>query len=173
MPRGALAGVLPENAAPGSFELALARLATAGRIREEDDLVRLADFVPLLSQEQEARTAHLRASAMAAGLEPPTPKEWAEELGIAIEPLRDLLAYLERDGSLVRAPGELWFDRGAVDDLRERVVAHLREHGALATPAYKDLIGTSRKYAVPLMELFDGEGLTLRRGDQRVAKKPL
>ena len=108
---------------------------------------------------------------MAAGLEPPTPKEWAEELGVAIETLRDLLAYLERDGSLVRAPGELWFDKVAVDELRERVVAHLSEHGALSTPAYKDLIATSRKYAVPLMELFDGEGLTLRRGDQRIAKR--
>ena len=77
--------------------------------------------------------------------------------------LRDLLAYLEREGALVRAPGDLWFDRAAVDALRDRIATHLRRHGALDTPTYKSLIGTSRKYAVPLMELFDAEGLTSRR----------
>jgi len=81
--------------------------------------------------------------------------------------LRDLLAHLERDGRLVRARGDLWFDRDAVDALRSRVVAHLREHGALATPDYKALIGTTRRTAVPLMELFDAERLTIRSGDVR------
>ena len=85
--------------------------------------------------------------------------------------LRELLAHLERDGSLARAPGDLWFDRAAVDALRERVVAHLRTEGALETAAYKDLIGTSRKYAVPLMELFDNEHLTVRRGETRVLRR--
>ena len=35
------------------------------------------------------------------------------------------------------------------------------------TPDYKALIGTSRRTAVPLMELFDAQRLTLRRGNQR------
>ncbi len=82
-----------------------------------------------------------------------------------------MLVHLERAGALVRAPGELWFDRAHVDALRARVVAHLEAHGALDTQAYKDLIGTSRKYAVPLMELFDAEHLTVRRGEARVLRR--
>jgi selenocysteine-specific elongation factor len=78
------------------------------------------------------------------------------------------LAHLEREGRLVRAREDLWFDRAAVDALRERVLAHLREHGRLETPAYKALIGTSRRTAVPLMELFDDARVTLRRGDVRL-----
>jgi selenocysteine-specific elongation factor len=70
----------------------------------------------------------------------------------------------------VRAPGPLWFDRAAVDALRERVAAHLRAHGALTTPDYKALIGTPRRTAVPLMELFDAEKLTLRVGEKRVLR---
>jgi len=71
----------------------------------------------------------------------------------------------------VRAPGDLWFDRAAVDDLRERVIAHLREHQTLDTPTYKNLIGTTRKYAVPLMEFFDGEHLTMRAGEARILRR--
>jgi selenocysteine-specific elongation factor len=51
------------------------------------------------------------------------------------------------------------------------VIAHLRACGGLETPAYKELIGTSRKYAVPLMELFDNEHLTVRRGEARVLRR--
>jgi hypothetical protein len=47
------------------------------------------------------------------------------------------------------------------------VRAYLYEHGVLETPRYKALIGTSRRTAVPLMELFDAQRLTLRRGNQR------
>jgi selenocysteine-specific elongation factor len=87
-----------------------------------------------------------------------------------MEKLRDLLAHLEREGVLVRSPGDLWFDRAAVDALRARVITHLREHGRLETPAYKALIGTPRRTAVPLMELFDEERVTARRGEARILR---
>jgi selenocysteine-specific elongation factor len=171
MPRRAAEGALPENRAEGAFELALSRLAAAGRVEELGDALRLADFVPILTREQEAIAAHVRAECMAAGLEPPTFAALLAELGCDEPLLRDLLAHLERDGSLVRAPGDLWFDRVAVDELRERVVGQLRARGSLETSAYKELIGTSRKWAVPLMELFDEERLTVRRGELRTLRR--
>jgi selenocysteine-specific elongation factor len=171
MPRAAVRGALPANQADGAFELVVARLVGAGRLDDAGESLRLPDFVPILTREQEAVAAHVRATAMAAGLEPPTFAEWRAMFACSEPELRELLAHLERDGSLTRAPGDLWFDRVAVDELRERVAAHLRAHGALETAAYKDLIGTSRKYAVPLMELFDNEHLTLRRGETRVLRR--
>jgi selenocysteine-specific elongation factor len=171
MPRGALRGALPENVPRAAFELALARLVASGAVEAADELVRRSDFVPRLTQRQEAIAARVRADAMIAGLEPPTPRDWELALGVPPAELRDVLAHLERDGSLVRAPGELWFDRVAVDELRAKLIAHLEAHGSLDTPAYKDLIGTTRKYAVPLMELFDAEHLTARRGETRVLRR--
>jgi len=117
-----------------------------------------------------AHTERIATEARAAGLEPPAPREWSERLGLPMEKLRDLLAHLERQGVLVRAPGELWFDRAAVDALRARVITYLGEHGRLETPAYKALIGTSRRTAVPLMELFDEEHVTARRGEARILR---
>jgi selenocysteine-specific elongation factor len=171
MPRRTAEGALPGNRAEGAFELAAARLSAAGRVEEAGDALRLADFVPILTREQEAIAAHVRAECMASGLEPPTLAALLAELGCEEALLRDLLAHLERDGSLVRAPGDLWFDRVAVDELRERVLALLRARGSLETAAYKELIGTSRKYAVPLMELFDNEHLTVRRGELRTLRR--
>jgi len=171
MPRGALGGALPDNTAAGAFELLLERGVAANRIAAKGKLVRLLDHVPTLSQSEESVAARIRADAASAGLEPPTPREWADKIGVDLEALRGVLAHLEREGSLVRTPGDLWFDRAAVDELRERVVAHLREHQSLDTPTYKNLIGTTRKYAVPLMEFFDAEHLTMRAGEARVLRR--
>lgn len=171
MPRAAARGALPANCAEGAFDLAVARLAAAGRLEDAGDSLCLPGFLPILTRGQEAIAARVRATALAAGLEPPTFPEWRAMFACPEPELRGLLAHLERDGSLARAPGDLWFDRGAVDALRQRVVAHLRAQGTLETAAYKDLIGTSRKYAVPLMELLDNEHLTLRRGEARVLRR--
>jgi len=168
MPAGALRGRLPANVSADASELALARLLTRGAARVDGDLVRLPGHRPTLGPEQEKLAQRILAQAREAGLEPPGLREWAERLGCAPEQLRGLLAHLEREGRLVRAREDLWFDRAAVDALRGRVIAHLREHGRLKTPAYKALIGTSRRTAVPLMEFFDDARVTLRRGEARL-----
>jgi selenocysteine-specific elongation factor len=171
VPKAALRGALPDNASPALFDAALAALSAAGEIAVEGDLVRVASFAPRLGARERALAERLRAEARAAGLAPPTPREWESRLAAPEPLLRELLAHLEREGALVRAPGDLWFDAGAVAALRARVVAHLEAHGELGTAAYKDLIGTTRKFAVPLMELFDSEHLTARRGESRVLKR--
>ncbi|MCP3986587.1 MAG: selenocysteine-specific translation elongation factor [bacterium] len=171
MPRATLGGALPENVPAAAFDLLLEYLSTHGSIEIEEKTVRCVGFAPRLTPQQEALAARLRADATTAALEPPTLAEWSTELDIQQDELRRVLAHLERDASLTRAPGELWFDRVAVDELREKVIAHLEVHGELPTPAYKELIGTTRKYAVPLMELFDAEHLTMRRGEGRVLRR--
>jgi len=105
-----------------------------------------------------------------AGLEPPSEREWAERLGTTLEHLQDLLAHLKREDRMVRTPGDLWFEAAAVAALRERILAHFESHDRLDTPAYKALIGTTRRTAVPLMEYFDDEHLTARSGDSRVLR---
>jgi selenocysteine-specific elongation factor len=170
LPRAALRGGLPANVREGALELALERLLAAGTLAAAGEALRPgaapADLPPALR----ALAERVRAEACAAGLEPPALREWALRLGRPVEAVREILVHLERAGALVRAPGDLWFDRTAVDALRDRVVAHLRAHGALETPAYKALIGTTRRHAVPLMELLDAERVTLRVGNRRVLR---
>jgi selenocysteine-specific elongation factor len=171
MPRAALRGALPENSAEAVLDLLLSRLAGQGRLVAEGQLVRCPDHAPRLDADQEKIVAEVRRSAAESALEPPTLREWSSRFGLTPEDMRPLLVHLEREGDLVRAPGELWFHRDAIERLRDRVIERIRESGPLATPAYKDLIGTTRKHAVPLMELFDAEGITFRKGDVRVLRR--
>ena len=165
MPRATLRGALPENAPAAALDVVLERSA---ELVAEGDLVRLRDHRPLLRPEEEKAVERLRRESEAAGLEPPTLREWCERLGLDARPL---IAHLEREGHLVRAPGDLWFSRAAVEALRQRVVEWIRVNGPLDTPRYKKLIGTTRKHAVPLMELLDAQQVTLRRGEARTLRR--
>ncbi len=169
MPVGTLRGALPGNAPRELADLALERLAARGELRLEEEVARRPAHAPRLAPEEARLSAQLAERIRAAGLEAPSLKDLAAELARPAPGLRALLAHLEREGTLVRAAEELWFDTGVVAALRERVVAFLREQGRLETPAYKELIGASRRTAVPLMELLDAQHVTVRQGNARVA----
>ncbi len=167
MPAGTLRSRLPGNAPRDAAELAQARLVARGELVLEGEAARRPAHRPRLAAPEADLALRIAARLRAAGLEPPGVRELGSELGVGAEVLRDLLAHLEREARIVRAREDLWFDRDAVDALRERVLAHLRAHGRIETLTYKALIGTTRRTAIPLMELFDAEHLTLRRGDLR------
>ena len=59
------------------------------------------------------------------------------------------------------------FERAAYDALAARVVQRLRERGAATVADVRDLLGTSRKYALALLEHLDDEKVTRRQGDAR------
>ena len=75
---------------------------------------------------------------------------------------------LVRHGALVDIGGVV-FTVSAVDRARELVREHLTTHDTITVGDVRDLLGSSRKYVVPLLEHFDREGVTRRRGDVRIA----
>jgi selenocysteine-specific elongation factor len=72
-------------------------------------------------------------------------------------------------GALVKVGDELY--RGTqIAQVRARVEQFLRADKQMTMAQFRDLIGTSRKYAVPLLEWFDARGITVRSGDFRMLR---
>ena len=65
----------------------------------------------------------------------------------------------------------IYFHREAMNEARDRLRKHLEAHGQSTASDAKNLLGSTRKYLIPLLEQFDREGLTVRRGDVRVLKQ--
>jgi selenocysteine-specific elongation factor len=170
MSRGTLRGQLPENVRPEAAELALKRLEESGEICIGAEFAWRKDYTPTLDAKSEQAVAKIREDSKNAGLEPVSAKDWSLKLGIEQELFRDLVAFLERNQEIVRAPGDLFFDRDAIDALTQKVVAYLGEHREIDTKTYKEVIGTSRRTAMPLMELLDDLHVTRRVGDVRVLR---
>ncbi|MBE2317374.1 selenocysteine-specific translation elongation factor [Solirubrobacter sp. CPCC 204708] len=101
------------------------------------------------------RALALEAALLAAAHEPP-PDEDAESL-----------AALREHGRAVRLGPTMHIHVDALAAVRERVVAM----DEITLAGLRDELQTSRKYAQALLEAFDREGLTLRRGDVRVLRQ--
>jgi selenocysteine-specific elongation factor len=90
--------------------------------------------------------------------------------GARIEGLADAVEALLATGALTRIGDDLY--RRAQIQRARAILAELLKEGAGATMAQvRDAFGTSRRYALPLMEHFDGIGVTLRDGDLRRLRK--
>jgi selenocysteine-specific elongation factor len=102
---------------------------------------------------------------------PPTLARLAEDLDESPRELVKVLDLLARRGEVVRVDRDLWFASAAVDAARERLQVLLARDGEVRLAGFRDDVGCGRRNAQALLELFDREGLTLRRGDVRVARR--
>jgi selenocysteine-specific elongation factor len=66
--------------------------------------------------------------------------------------------------------GDLYFLTECVDKVKGVLYSYLKENGDITAAAFRDLLGSSRKYTIALLEYFDREGLTIRIGDLRRLK---
>jgi selenocysteine-specific elongation factor len=103
--------------------------------------------------------ARLLAALQAEPYSPPSP----ESIGIASR-VGKLLA---REGAAIELDGVL-FASDAVDAARRIVGDAVIARGSLTIADVRDLLGSTRKYVLPIAKYLDSEGVTRRRGDDRI-----
>jgi len=82
------------------------------------------------------------------------------------------LAALREAGRAVRVSRTLHYQADVLGEIRERLVALAgREGGSVTLAQLRDELGTSRKFAQALLEHFDSEKVTIRRGDEHVLRR--
>ena len=84
---------------------------------------------------------------------------------------RDLAAFLERAGRLVRLGDGFAVSPAAYEEARRTLVEEAARAGAVRLARFRDLLGVSRRSAQLLLERFDSDGVTRRVGDERVLRR--
>jgi selenocysteine-specific elongation factor len=149
------------------FNLVLTRLEKAGRVASQAGRVRHAEHTATFSPEQAQIAAHIEAELTRERFAPPAPEEI---LGRAGSPpaAREVWDALIDHGTVVRVAEGVFFHRTALDAVTQMVRDYLAREGKMTASAFRDLIGSSRKYAVPLLEYLDASRVTRRVGDERI-----
>ena len=139
-----------------------------GKVETEGGLHRLKAFKGGLSNEDRRLTGAIESAVRDGGFAPPNPGTISERLGKSRTRVDNILTLLQGWGRVVRLDENAWLHREHVAEARERLVAQLQEQGEMPSSAMKDLIGATRKFAIPLLEHFDARGITERRDNARV-----
>src|SRR5439155_1607481 len=101
---------------------------------------------------------------------PPSAEEALGRAGVTGDEEHELFQVLVQSGKLVRVKDSLFFHAQALDSIQTKLVALLRERKEIGPSDIKDLLGISRKYAIPLLEFFDQRRVTARVGERRILR---
>jgi selenocysteine-specific elongation factor len=148
------------------FDAALAELTAEGVVVARGDRISPAPGRELVGKHAQA-AAKLRAALDAGAYAPPPIAELSGQLGLPPNEATELLGRLVADGEIVRLDPDLAWGRTAWDTTLAKVREHFATKPELAVGDLKEALGISRKFAVPLLETLDREGLTVRDGNVR------
>ena len=152
------------------FGSVLASLEADGQVKAERDKVRLAAHEVRLDPEQQRLVDRLEQDFLVAEAAPPSPEEALARAGVAGDEEHELFQVLVEARTLVRVKESLFFHARALDAIQDKLVGLLRDRKDIGPGDIKDLLGISRKYAIPLLEYFDTRRVTTRVGERRVLR---
>ncbi|MDQ1455316.1 MAG: selenocysteine-specific elongation factor [Actinomycetota bacterium] len=150
--------MLSTVAAACGIDAARLRAALAGdpALVIERDIVRDARQAGVLEDPAARKLLDALAASPHA---PPAPADVGASLS--------LVRALVREGAIVELDG-IVFATSALDDARERIGRLVVQRESISIADVRDLLRTSRKYILPIVNRMDAEGVTRRRGDLRI-----
>lgn len=154
------------------YRALLDHLVNTKSIAREGNLTRLASHSVRLGGAEKALMEKITASLGREPLAPPDLATLEKDCAVPKPKLIETLRLMEKDGSVVRVSQDFYFLKSAVDGVRNALGEHLEKHTTITAAAFRDLIGSTRKYIIPFLEYFDRSGFTLRVGDNRKLKSP-
>ena len=161
-----LRGRLSKGLDRAVLEAALRDLSGEGAVSRRGDLVRFGGSEVELTESQSRLAARIEARLLEAGPNPPTLEELRAEIGG--DEFDAILKLLAGAGRVVKVTSALLYHPDVIEGIREKILGYFESNPALGVPEFKDMIGVTRKYAIPLLEYFDRQGVTARSGNVRL-----
>jgi selenocysteine-specific elongation factor len=155
------------------------RAGLADRLIHDGRVLLLHDYV-LPLEESDTRLApqdrHLLDAILAeydaAGFQPPAVEALACRTSGNAARVGELVQLAAARGELVRLAPGLWLSREQWERGKRLVTEAIRARGGLTVAEIRDLLGSSRKWVVPIVEALDASGVTRRAGDVRRLATP-
>ena len=126
--------------------------------------IRLPGFVPAFNAMQQQQVERLLRMFLESPYTPPGRSESEAVVG------SEVLASLIEQGRLVKlgsSTDSVFFLRESYEEAVAKLVAYLQEHHKMTAAEARDVLGTTRKYILPLLEHMDERRITRRVGDER------
>lgn len=152
------------------FLLFLQEEAGAGRLVLDGAFLRLPGHQVRLSPEDEALFARIFPRLLGEErFRPPRVRDFATEFAVEEKELRRLMRHSQRLGLTDQIATDHFFARIVVREMVAilRDIAAASADGWFTAPAFRDQVQNGRKVAIEILDFFDRNGLTLRRGDLR------
>ncbi|MCC7477424.1 selenocysteine-specific translation elongation factor [bacterium] len=146
----------------------------AGRLRMAGESYALSSHQASAS-DKDLRAAEMIVRELEASMQPDQPEDFAASLPVKKDRLKQVLDLLLEEGRVVLIPQGLFMGRERTERARAALLYYLQgaegqSAGGITVSVFNQLVGTTRKFGLPLLQYFEAEGLLVRDGDLRRLK---
>lgn len=138
-------------------------LVSLGAYKKQGPFSSEAGFEPALTEPEKKIAAELLERLSFANQ-----KEGGNGGATALETEKEVLHFLVYSGQLVEVTSDFFLPTGDFEKIAEQVKNLIRNDGKTTASRVRDILGSSRKLVIPLLEKLDSLGITRRVGDERV-----
>ncbi len=163
--RDALLAIVGGNAE--SFNLAIETLRKGGRLDFNGAVFAMPGWKPRISDPEQQLSEQVAAAFQKAGWTPPATEELAAALRVPPDRIAKLTRLLQDRGVLVRLDDRVAMHRDAIEAGKQVALRLFKQRPAFTTMDFRDALGVSRKFAVPLLDHLDRVRFTVRSGNNR------
>lgn len=137
-------------------------------IKISEQSVSLWDFKVKLSDEQEKIRKLIMNIYHENKYNPPKYKDLVIMLKLQDKSVAPVFNSLISDGELIKVDQDTVFSSEAIKEAKDMLVNFIKENKSIQLGELRDLLGTSRKYAMAILDYFDQNKITKRVEDKRI-----
>ena len=132
-------------------------------LKVEGNFVSIFDFSVKYDDKQMQEKKRIEKTLLESEFTPPTIKELTKGNKISNEVLDSLLG-----DTVIRLNEDIVIHVRMFDEAKNKVLKHFEGNKKLLLSEFRDMTGSTRKYALPILEYMDKAGVTKRVEDYRV-----
>lgn len=152
---------------PEFVNLVVDQLKKQKKVNANINSIGLVGYGPKLSKGQKALLEELTTKLKNASHTPPTVAELIKATKKNKDSVAELLEMAAENGDLVKVNSEFYFHNDVINEVKRLLIEQLEATDGLTMSDIRQMLDTSRKYAIPLCEYLDNTGFTVRDGDLR------
>jgi selenocysteine-specific elongation factor len=149
------------------LDMAVESLLQTKQIEHNGNVLARAGWSARVADPDQHLCDQIAAKLQQTGWAPPGADELAAALGEPLPRIGAMMRLLGERGILVRLDDRVWMHRDAVEAGKQTVLKLFARAAMFSTMDFRDALGVSRKYAVPLVDYLDKIRFTVRSGNNR------
>lgn len=166
--RDEMASKLIRNVDSALANAVLSEVCRLGDVKTEDGVMSLKDFAPKAEGGNKALMDKLEKLYLEKGLTPENTDTVLASLKAKPNEVKEVYNSLVKTKRLIRLDAQITVHSSHFDEALRLLKEHLNKEQKITLAQFRDLIGTSRKYAVAILDYCDNMGFTKKIDDYRV-----
>ncbi|MBN2011713.1 selenocysteine-specific translation elongation factor [candidate division KSB1 bacterium] len=159
---------LPRQMPQPFFTYLLNEMEMANQLRIHDSRIAHPEHQIQIDERLQATLKKITDAFINNRFDPPSIEQLTEQIGSEISEIRVGLEILLDHRTLVRIDEKIVFHERAIEEAKQQILRFCTQNKEIRVGDVGQLLTTSRKYTVPLLNYLDQIGFTIRQGDVRI-----